>query len=429
MKVSRFVPYTPGGLSFVIRALKYRNYRLFFSGQAISLIGTWMQRIALAWLVYRLTNSKFLLGMVEFTGQMPAFLLTPLAGVVADRWNRHRLLIVTQAIAMLQALILAALVLSNTIQIWHIFGLSFFLGLINAFDVPIRQSFVVEMVDNREDLVNAIALNSTLFNSARLIGPTVAGILISIVGEGLCFLLNGLSFSAVLIALHLMRVKPRSIEIPQITVLKRIREGFTYAYHFKPIRWILLLLALISLMGLPYAVLMPVFARDIFRGDAHILGFLMGAVGVGAVGASLYLAARKSVAGLETIIAFAPFSTGLSLILFAFSRTLWLSMILLIIVGFSNLVHIASSNTVLQTIVDENKRGRVMSFYTMALLGMAPFSSFIAGSLASLVGAPATLAIGGLACCSGSLLFIHRLPALRKMIHPVYCRMGIISRE
>lgn len=414
------------GLKRTFRALRFRNYRLFFGGQLISLIGTWMQQIAVTWLVYRLTNSAFFLGAVGFAGQMPIFIVTPFAGVFADRLNRHRILVATQTLSMIQATILAVLTLTGNIQVIHIFLLSIFLGLINAFDNPTRQSFVLEMIENKEDLGNAIALNSSMFNSARLLGPSIAGIVIAAIGEGLCFLLNALSFVAVIIALLAMRIAPRERKQESRGVLEGFKEGFKYAFGFAPIKYILLLLALVSVMGMPYAVLMPIFARDILHGGPRTLGFLMGATGMGAVTGAIFLASRKSVAGLSRWIPTAASIFGTGLIAFSFSRSLWLSIGLLYVVGFGMMVQMASSNSILQTVSDDDKRGRVMSFYAMAFMGMAPFGSLLAGSLASFIGAPTTLMISGICCIIGAAVFAAKLPKLHEKIHPIYMKIGII---
>jgi MFS family permease len=410
----------------IARALSYRNFRLFFAGQSISLIGTWMQRIALGWLVYRLTNSAFLLGFVGFAGQLPTFLFSSFAGVLADRMNRHRLLILTQAMAMIQALILALLVLMGSVLIWHIILLSILLGLINAVDVPVRQSFMVEMVERKEDYGNVIALNSSMVNGARLIGPSIAGILIAAVGEGVCFLINGISYLAVIVALFAMHITRKNIIPKSSHVWRDLKEGFAYAFGFAPIRAILLLLSLVSLMGMSYAVLMPIIAKDILHGGPHTLGFLMGAAGVGALIGALSLASRESVLGLGKWIVRGAAVLGIGLILTSLSRVVWLSIILLLLIGFGMMVQMASSNTVLQTIVDDDKRGRVMSFYAMAFMGMAPFGSLIAGSLASKIGAPNMLIIGGICCLIASAVFASRLPTLRKIVQPIYVKMGII---
>ncbi len=409
-----------------LRALKYRNYRLFFTGQGISLVGTWMERIALGWLVYQLTNSAFLLGLVSFLSQIPTFFLATVAGVLADRYNKHKIVIATQILAMIQATALAILTLTGTINIWHIMILSVILGLINAFDMPTRQSFVVELIDDKKDLSNAIALNSSMFNAARLIGPTIAGILISLVGEGVCFLINALSYIAVITALLLMKIKPSTLKVKKEKVLTGLKEGIKYAYNFKPIRALLILIGLVSLAGMPYTVLMPVFAKDILHGNANTLGFLLGAVGVGALAGAIYLASRKTVLGLGKWIPTAAAIFGLGLMLFSYSRSLILSMVLMLFTGFGMMMQMASSNTLLQTIVDDDKRGRIMSFYVMAFMGTAPLGSIIAGSAASKIGAPLTVFISGIICIAGAAVFAKNLPSLKKHIRPIYVRMGII---
>ncbi len=398
----------------ITRALHHPNYRLFFAGQSISLIGTWMQRIAMSWLVYRLTNSAFLLGVVGFSGQLPTFLLAPFTGVLVDRYNRHRMFIVTQALAMLQSLVLALLVLKEAVSVWHIISLSAFLGLVNAFDMPTRQSFIVEMVEKREDLGNAIALNSSMVNGARLLGPSIAGMLIAIVGEGLCFLLNSVSYVAVIAALWAMRLKPKQTLPRKTNVLMELIEGFAYAFGSLPIRSVLLLLALVGLLGMPYSALMPVFAREVLQGGPDILGFLMGASGIGALAGAIYLAARKSVIGLEKVIVLAAAIFGAGLMAFSLSRILWCSLALMVLTGFGMMVQMASSNTLLQTTVDDAKRGRVMSLHTMALMGTMPFGSLLAGSVASRIGAPHTFMIGGICCVVGACIFASKVSAFRK---------------
>jgi MFS family permease len=417
----------PTGLRVIFRSLQYRNYRLFFGGQSISLIGTWIQRIAMPWLVYRLTGSAFLLGVVGFAGQIPTFLLAPFAGVLTDRLNRYHILIVTQILAMIQAFILASLFFIGAIEVWHIVFLSVLLGCINAFDIPARQSFVIEMVEKKQDLGNAIALNSSMVNGARLLGPSIAGVLIASTGEGICFLLNGISYLFVILSLILMKVKPKKREIHNPNVLKELKEGFFYTFGFAPIKSIILLLGLISLMGMPYAVLMPIFAKEILHGGPHTFGFLMGASGVGALTGALYLASRKSVLGLGKIIPLSAGMFGLGLVTFSLSRLFLLSLILMVVTGLGMMLQMASSNTIIQTIVDDDKRGRVMSFYSMAFVGTAPFGSFLAGSLASILGAPNTLIIGGILCIVGALVFASKLNELKKMVHPIYVRLGIIS--
>jgi len=417
------------GLRLIFRALYHRNYRLFFGGQGISLIGTWMQQLAMSWLVYRMTNSTFLLGLIGFSSQICSFFFAPFAGVLSDRWNRHHILVVTQSLAMIQASILATLTLTGTITVHHIFILALFLGFVNAFDMPNRQAFVVEMVQKREDLGNAIALNSFLFNGARLVGPSIAGILISILGEGICFLLNGVSFLAVIIALLAMKITSNKRETEKSRVLQGLKEGFAYAFGFPPIRSIIFFLGWISLVGMAYTTLVPVFAKDILHGGSQTYGFLMAASGMGAVVGAVYLASRTSVVGLGRIIAIASGIFGIGLISFSLSHVLWLSLFLSLLTGFGMMVHMASSNTVLQTMVDDDKRGRVMSLYTMSFMGMAPFGSLLGGSLASKIGAPYTLIICGAFCILGSFMFTKRLPSIRKMVRPIYIRKGILSER
>jgi len=415
------------GIKIIFRSLQYRNYRLFFGGQGISLIGTWMQRIALPWLVYRLSGSPFLLGVVGFAGQIPAFLLAPFAGVLIDRWNRQHILVATQILAMIQALALAFLFFIGAIEVWHIILLGIFLGVVNAFDMPARQSFVVEMVENREDLGNAIALNSSMVNSARLLGPSVAGALIATTGEGTCFLLNGLSYLFVIVSLLMMKVTSREVKNRDTHVLQGLKEGFSYAFGFAPVRSIILLLGLVSLMGMPYMLLIPVFVKETLHGGSHTFGFLIGASGIGALIGAFYLASRKSVLGLGKIIPLSAAVFGFGLIAFSLSRLFLLSLVLMLITGFGMIMQMASSNTILQTIVDDDKRGRVMSFYTMAFMGTAPFGSLLAGGLASSLGAPNTLIIGGVSCVLGAIIFASKLSDLKKMVHPIYVRLGIIS--
>jgi MFS family permease len=408
------------------RALRHRNYRLFFSGQSVSLIGTWLTRVATSWLVYRLTDSALMLGIVGFAGQLPTFLLAPFAGVWVDRLNRHRVLVVTQVLAAVQSALLAVLTLTGVITVRDVILLSVFQGLINAVDMPARQSFVVEMVEDRADLPNAIALNSSMFNGARLIGPSIAGLLIAWVGEGWCFLLDAVSYLAVIASLLAMRVPVRAGIRATGRVLHDLRDGFRYVAGFSPIRSVLLLLALTGLFGMPYIVLLPIVAGQVLHGGPHTLGFLMAASGLGALSGALYLASRRSVLGLGRLIAIMSGLFGIGLI--AFSRSTWLglSLPLMAVVGVSMMVQMASSNTILQTIVDEDKRGRVMSFYAMAFFGSAPLGSLFAGSLASRIGAQNTILCGGLACLVGAGIFYRHLPALRRAVRPVYQRLGIL---
>lgn len=416
-----------GGLSFMVRALRHRNYRLFFSGQTVSLVGTWMTRIATSWLVYRLTGSALLLGTVGFAGQIPSFLLAPFAGVLIDRWNRHRLLVITQVLAMLQSAALAGLTLAGVINIWHVLFLSLFQGVINAFDMPARQAFVVEMVEKREDLSNAIALNSSMVNAARLLGPSVGGVIIAAVGEGWCFALDAVSYLAVIASLLLMRIAPRERPAGRETrVLHELREGWRYVAGSPPIRSILLLLALVSLVGMPYTVLMPVFASTILHGGPHTLGFLMAATGVGALLGALFLASRRTVLGLGKVVPMMSALFGAGLIAFSLSRWLPLSLVLLLFTGIGFMVQMAASNTLLQTLVEDDKRGRVMSFYTMAIMGVTPFGSLLAGGLAHRIGAPHTLLFGGAGCIAAALWFASLLPSLRERVRPIYVRKGIL---
>jgi MFS family permease len=413
-------------LAALLPALRSRNFRLFFAGQTISLIGTWIQQIAMSWLVYRLTGSAFVLGLVGFLGQLPGFVIAPFAGVLADRWNRHRMLLATQSLAMIQALLLAVLVLTGRITVPILLVLSAFLGVVNGFDIPTRQSFLVDMVEHKEDLANAIALNSSMFNAARLVGPALAGVVIALVGEGICFLLNGLSYVAVLSALLAMTIEPKPAMAEPPRVLQQLLEGFDYAFGFAPMRAVLLLVALVSLTGTPYTVLMPVMAADVLHGGPDTLGTLMAATGLGALVGALYLASRRSVLGLGRLIAGAAALFGLGLVAFAHSRSVALSVAVLAAVGFGMMVQMASSNTILQTIVDEDKRGRVMSLYTMAFTGMMPLGSLLAGGAASRFGAPATIAAGGAICIAGAALFAGQLPRLREQVRPLYVRLGIM---
>lgn len=419
-------PRTGMSWSLLVRALRHRNYRLFFGGQGISLIGTWMTRVATGWLVYRLTGSAFLLGLVSFSSQIPILLLGPFAGVWVDRLNRHRVLVVTQALSMVQSFALAALALAHIITVHEVILLNLFQGAINAFDMPARQAFLIEMVEDRENLGNAIALNSSLVNAARLIGPSVAGLIIAAVGEGYCFLIDGFSYMAVIASLLGMNVTPRVIEHARQSVLSELREGWQYVRGFRPIWSILLLLAIISLVGMPYTALMPIFAGKILHGGAHTLGFMMGAVGVGALTGAIRLAARRSVLGLGRLIAMTAAGFGAGLIAFSFSRELWLSLLLLVVTGFCFMQQMASSNTILQTITEDSKRGRVMSFYSIAFQGVAPFGSLAAGAVASRIGAPYTLMIGGAICICGAGWFAMQLPAIRKLVRPIYQQIGII---
>jgi MFS family permease len=416
------------GLSHAWRALRHRNFRLFFGGQSISLIGTWMTRVATSWLVYRLTKSSLLLGTVGFAGQIPTFLLAPLAGVMVDRIDRRKVLVWTQALAMVQSLALAALTLSNRISISEVVALSIFQGIINAFDMPARQSFMIRMVEDRADLSNAIAINSSMVNTARLVGPSLAGLLIAATNEGWCFLIDGVSYIAVIASLLMMHVRHEAPQHAGATLLEQMRQGWVYVSGSVPIRSILLLFSVVSLMGWPFMVLMPVFAAQVLHGGPHTLGFLMGAVGVGSLVSALSLVVRKSVRGLLRIIPIGATLFGIGLVAFGLSRSLWLSLPLMFLTGFGMMQGLTSSNTILQTLVDEQMRGRVMSYYTMAFVGMAPFGSLLAGTLAQAIGAPRTVIISGVACILGSVWFWSRMTPIRNEMRPIYQRLGIVPR-
>jgi MFS family permease len=407
------VPASPRSrVATAVRALRHRNFQLFFAGQLISLVGTWMQTVAQSWLVYRMTGSTLLLGTVGFASQIPVFLVAPIGGIVADRWNRQRVVIATQVSSMILALILALLTLTNRIQVWEIIVLAAGLGVVNAFDIPARQAFLIDMV-GREDLMNAIALNSSMFNGARILGPAVAGILVAWVGEGWCFFVNAVSYIAVIVGLLLMKIDHLAKLSHESSPLENILEGFRFVRDAKPIRVILLLLGLVSLVGMPYSVLMPVFAHQILHGGARELGILMGATGVGALLGALSLAARVGVKGLGRVIAICAGGFGVSLILFSFSRVFWLSVILLVPVGFTMMVQMASSNTLVQSMSPDQLRGRVIAVYSMMFMGMAPFGAFFAGAIAHRIGAPWTVAIGGVACIAGATAFGMHLPNIR----------------
>jgi MFS family permease len=409
------------------RALSSRNYRLFFSGQTVSLVGTWITRIATSWLVYRLTGSAFLLGLVGFCGQIPTLVLTPFSGVLIDRWDRHKVLVVTQVLSMLQSLALAALAFSGTITVTEILILQLAQGCINAFDTPARQAFVVEMVEDRSYLSNAIALNSTMVNASRIIGPSIGGLIIALAGEGWCFMLDAISYVAVIASLLAMNVK-RVERPPRSTrVLEELRTGWLYIRRSLPIRTALILLAVVSMMSMPYTVLMPAIAMHTLHGGPNTLGFLMTASGVGALVGALYLASRMSVIGLENVSAAATICFGIGLIGFALSHVLWLSLAILPIVGAGFMVQMASINTIIQTLVEEQLRGRVMAFYVMAFLGTAPIGSLLAGIVAARVGSEYTILFGGSASIVAGIWFARMLPRLRTAMHPIYMARGIIS--
>lgn len=415
------------------RALRHRNFQLFFSGQLISLIGTWMQNIAQSWLVYRLTGSSLLLGSIGFVSQIPVFIAAPIGGTISDRYSRHKLVIGTQVSSMILALILAALTLihgsngQSLIRVWHIFVLSALLGIVNGVDIPARQSFMVEMV-GKEDLMNAIALNSSMFNGARIIGPAIAGVLVGAIGEGWCFFANGISYVAVIIGLFMMHVQSHRLT-STASPTRHIIEGFQFVRAAAPIRDTLLLLGVVSLVAMPYAVLMPVFADRILHGGATGLGILMGATGVGALLAALTLAARSGLRGLGRLIGYAALGFGLSLIAFALSRSFWLSVALLVPVGFGMMLETTTSNTLIQAMVPDELRGRVMAVYTMMFMGMAPLGSLFAGAVAERLGAPLTLSIGGAVCMLAAIVFLSRLPQFRINARQLVIAQGLAGGD
>ena len=398
------------GLSHAWRALRHRNFRLFFGGQSISLIGTWMTRVATSWLVYRLTKSSLLLGTVGFAGQIPTFLLAPFAGVIIDRIDRRKVLVWTQTLAMVQSLLVAWLTLSHRINITEILILSSVQGVVNAFDMPARQSFMIRMVEDRADLSNAIAINSSMVNAARLIGPSLAGMLIAVTNEGWCFFVDGVSYIAVIASLLMMRISQDKMQHHGATMVQQLREGWNYVAESVPIRSILLLFALISLMGWPFMVLMPIFAAQVLRGGPHTLGFLMGAVGVGSLTSALMLVVRRSVRGLLKVIPIGACLFGVGLVAFGLSHNQWVSMAMMLLTGFGMMQGVTTSNTILQTLLDEKMRGRVMSYYTMAFYGAAPFGSLMAGMMADRIGAPFTVIITGAFCVAGSIWFAIERP-------------------
>jgi MFS family permease len=401
------------GPDAIFRALRYRNFRLFFIGQNISLIGTWMQNVAIGWMVYRMTHSAAMLGVVGFASQIPSFVITPFSGVMADRWNKYRVILICQVLAMLQALALAVLTLSGRITVWQVAALGMTLGIISSLEIPTRHAFLVDMVERKEDLSNAIALNSLMFNAARLIGPPIAGFLIGMWSEGICFLVNALSYIAVIWALCLMRItsRPRSLKSGQ--PLQELKAGIAYTFGSIPRRSILLLVGLMSLIAMSQSVLMPIFARDILKGGPHTLGFLVGSVGMGALIGAAYLASRKNSVRMLNIIPAAAGIFGIALILFSFSRILWVSVILLFFAGIGLMSHMVVSNTMLQMITEDSKRGRVMSFYTMAFMGMATFGTLLGGTMASRFGAAHTVLGGGILCICAGIMFSRQIPGLK----------------
>jgi MFS family permease len=413
-------------MSRLTRALRHRNYRLFFSGQSVSLVGTWITRVATSWLVYRLTGSELLLGVVGFCGQIPTMLLAPFAGVLVDRWDRHRLLVLTQAASMLQSLVLAVLTLRHDITVPWLLGLQIVQGVINAFDTPARQAFVVEMVEDRADLANAIALNSSMVNGSRIIGPSIGGLLIAAVGEGWCFLADAVSYLFVIASLLMMRLPSARSARVEARVLEELRVGYRYVRESAPIRTALVVLAIVSTMAMPYTVLMPAYAAEVLHGGPNTLGLLMTASGVGALGGGLYLASRQSVVGLGRVAAYSTLIFGAGLVAFAFTTSLWVALAVLPFVGAGFMVEMAATNTVLQTLVTDDLRGRVMAFYTMAFFGTAPLGSLLAGLAADRIGARWTIAAGGAISVAAGFWLVSRLPALRAIVRPIYIERGIL---
>lgn len=413
-------------LPAMFRAFKHRNYRYFFSGQLLSLIGTWMQSVAQAWLVYRLTDSTVLLGLIAFSGQIPVFLFATIGGTIADRYNRQRILQITQTISMILATTLAILTFTGAIEVWHLFTLAALSGMTNAFDIPTRQAFIVD-ITRREDLTNAIALNSSMFNGARIIGPAIAGLLVASVGEAWCFAVNAVSYIAVLSGLSLIKLETQRKTSAPGSALSNIVEGFKFVARTSPVRSLLLLLGVVSLMGSPYSVLMPIFAAEILQGGASGLGILMGASGVGALAGALALAARKSLKGLGRWIAVASASFGAFLILFSFSRSFWLSAVFLVPAGFAMMIQMAASNTLVQSMIPDELRGRVMAVYSMMFMGMAPLGAILAGSLAETIGAPYTVAIGGAVCILAAGIFALNLSEFRTEAREIIIALNTAS--
>ena len=404
-------------IGFAFRAMQSRNFKLFFYGQIVSLLGTWMQNIALGWLVYRLTNSVFLLGLVGFAGQIPSLLITPFAGVYADRLNRHKVMIITQILSMILAFVLAFLVLSNSIQVWHIIFLALLNGVVLAVDTPFRHAFLLVMVGDKSLLQNAIALNSTLINSARFIGPTIGGIIIAMVGEGWCFFINGVSFFAVISALLAMKVDNFHSNPKDSSVFQDLKEGLRYAYTSLPIRYLLLLVCVAGFFGLPFQVFMPVYAKDILGGGAELLGVLTGAMGAGALVGAFYLASQKSSVTIPRIIVLTVVVFSLTLMCFAYSTIIPLSIILMFFMGFGIIASFAATNTLLQVIVDEDKRGRVVSLYGMSFMGITPLGSLLLGSLSHRLGVQVVLFACGFFCLLAVILFLRRIPLIQKAVN------------
>ena len=406
----------------IFRTLKYKNYRLFFTGQSISLIGTWIQIIAASWLIYRLTNSAFLLGLLTFAGQLPTLLFTPFAGVMVDRWDRYKLIKTTQILFAFQSLIFGVLVLTEIIQIWHIIILNIFGGFVMAFDSPVRQSFVVDIVEDKKDIGNAVALNSMLFNMARMVGPAIAGILVAMIGEGWCFIINTITFLAIIVNLHLMDIKKTILKKSNNHVLTDLKEGFLYTYNFLPIRYILIILAFVSIVGMSMNVLMPIYTKDILLGDSKVLGFLMSSLGIGSLVGGIKLATKDSPKGLEKNIFWATIIFGLSLIILPIFHNFLYAMLIMLFIGFGMISQIISSNTMIQSLVDDDKRGRVMGIYSMSFMGTAPIGSLFAGTLSGLIGVMNTSIIAGTCCILAGLFFLSKIRIISKIAEDTYVK-------
>jgi len=411
------------------KALANPNLRLYFAGQIVSMIGTWMQQMALSWLIYRLTNSAYMLGVVAFASQAPTFLLTPFAGIVADRVNRKRLVIITQSFAMLQATLLAILAFSEKPLIWHLIALGAFSGLINAFDLPTRQTFLSDMLETRAELPNAIAVNSSIVTLTRLIGPPIAGFFISIAGEAMCFVVNAVSYVAVIVALFFVTANQKPFAGERPKAIAQLKEGFKYAFSFRPIRVLLAMVGLSSLSVMSYSVLMTAFAKDVFHGDATTLGILTAGVGAGSLVGAVYLATRTGVLGLGRWIILSSLASGLGLIGFGLTKSIWIALPLLALVGFGSMILMAACNTILQTLVDEDKRGRVMSIYTMCFMGLAPFGSMAAGYLSTVIGLGPTVIASGVIALLLAAGFAARLQKVREDARPIYIERGILMAE
>ena len=420
------LPNNSGAFTQVFASLKSYNFRLYFGGQCISLIGTWMQQIAMSWLVFRLTGSVLLLATVTFTAQIPILVATPYMSVFVDRFDRRKLLVLTQTLSMIQALLMAILTLTGLVQVWHIMVLSLLIGLINALDNPTRQSFYPSLV-SPDKLSNAIALNSAVINGSRLIGPAVGGVLIGLLGEGICFLLNGISYIAVIVALLLMRLPSTRGCTAKQKVLEDMRDGFRYVVRNIPIRTLLLLMSAISFFGLPLMTFIPAYVKTILHGESEMLGLLLSCIGGGSFVAALYLAARKSVLGLGKVVMLSGVLLGIGLSVMAFVTIPWVAAVLCLPIGFTIIAAVASINTLLQTLSGEDKRGRVMGYMAMAFTGMAPVGSMVLGAIEKWIGLQMIILLSGICCFVAALVFEYYRPLVRKHAHPVYIEKGIIK--